>query len=153
MWLHVSSGSGPPGAGKTSVSSAIEQMGCRAISIGNLAREYCRQDARAKYCQTIRHSQMVGAAESAAVSAKLLKREIKKALHADQDGSCFVVDGFPRSALHLIEWAKENMGKYVAVAGLIGLELDEAAARSRVLSRDGDGRLDDNEAVFTERMK
>ena len=98
---------------------------------------------------------MAGAAEGAAISAKLLKKEVKAALREDKNGigaSCFVIDGFPRSALHLVEWTKENMGKYVAVAGLIELELDETVALSRVLSRD-ESRKDDNTAVFSERMK
>ena len=128
-------------------------MGCRSISIGNLAREHCNKDTL--FCQKIHHNQMVGAAEGAAISAKLLKKEIKAALRADEHsngGSCFVIDGFPRSTLHLVEWTKENMGKYVAVAGLIKLDLDENVARSRVLSRD-EGRKDDNAAVFSERMK
>ena len=76
---------------------------------------------------------------------------IKKSIMDKTPDNVFILDGYPRNQDNIDVWEKV-IGNSIEVLGCIFLECGEEVMKQRILHR-GEGRTDDNEEVFRNRIK
>ncbi len=135
---------GPPGSGKTTHASRLAaEYGALRVSSGELLREAAKTDR--DIADTIAKGQLVDTPTVIALVRSRLARE-------DVQKGGFILDGFPRTreqAKALLPMLRELGLRLDAV---IELRVPESELKRRILGRK-DGRSDDNEKVFAERMR
>ena len=145
---------GAPGSGKTTDASIIAEKNDNIVhySTGDMLREEVASGS--ELGQTIESYISKGAL----VPLEIIVNTIVSALN-NAPVANVLIDGYPRSVEQMTAFdalvAKEDN---INLASVIEVRVSEAVARERILGRaaeaaPGEGRSDDNEDVFNDRMK
>jgi len=145
---------GAPGSGKTTDASIIAEKNDNIVhySTGDMLREEVASGS--ELGQTIEGYISKGALVPLEIIVNTIVSAINNAPVAN-----VLIDGYPRSVEQMTAFdalvAKEDN---INLASVIEVRVSEAVARERILGRaaeaaPGEGRSDDNEDVFNDRMK
>ncbi|OQX78021.1 MAG: adenylate kinase [Epsilonproteobacteria bacterium 4484_65] len=145
---------GAPGSGKTTDASIIAEKNDNIVhySTGDMLREEVASGS--ELGQTIESYISKGALVPLEIIVNTIVSAINNAPVAN-----VLIDGYPRSVEQMTAFdalvAKEDN---INLASVIEVRVSEAVARERILGRaaeaaPGEGRSDDNEDVFNDRMK
>ena len=137
---------GGPGSGKgTQCENLVNNYGCVHYSTGDLLRAEVKKGT--ELGQEIDSYISQGNLVPGEVTAKMLLT----AITSQSPQNLFIIDGYPRNQSNIDNWEKV-VGEKVDVLGCLYLECAEEVMRERIMQR-GQGRSDDNEEVFANRIK
>uniref|UniRef100_A0A0K0F634 UMP-CMP kinase n=1 Tax=Strongyloides venezuelensis TaxID=75913 RepID=A0A0K0F634_STRVS len=138
---------GPPGAGKGTLCSMIqEKLGYRHLSAGELLRQE-RIRKESAFGEIIENHIKNGTIVPVEITCKLLKN----AMAQNECGNTFLIDGFPRNQDNLDGWERE-MKDCANVQLVLNLTCPEEISIERCLGR-GQGRSDDNVESLKKRIR
>ncbi len=139
---------GPPGSGKGTQSVRLkEKLGISHISSGDLLRDAVK-----------RETELGKQAKEFMEAGKLVQDELvlgmmRERLEADDCGSGFLLDGFPRTVAQARALGRMLEEDRIPLDHVMSLDVDDEEILSRIRGRrEAEGRSDDNEETARERL-